>query len=122
MSDYVHAYSKINPQLWGDFQKAEQEHFIAAFPAAHPVSFYAGTYDPQDFYRAVCGLENEPEGGQRCKKCFRLRLTEAAREAAALGADYFATTLTISPMKNAEVLNTIGAEVGSRITAAAFFL
>lgn len=65
-------------------------------------------YDPQQFYQRAKGLENEPEGGARCEKCFELRLEEAAKQAADLKADYFTTALTISPHKNADLLNEIG--------------
>lgn len=80
--------------------------------ALHEMTFVEGRYDPREFYQAVKGLEKEPEGGDRCAVCFRLRLTEAAKKAREVGADYFATTLTISPMKNADVLNAIGREIG----------
>lgn len=72
----------------------------------------AGTYVPDDFYTAAKGLEQEPEGGARCTECFKLRLSEAAREAKAGGFDFFTTTLTISPLKDAERLNRIGEEMG----------
>ena len=68
-------------------------------------------YEPQKFYDAVKGYENEPEGGDRCTICYRLRLEEAAKYASELGADYFTTTLSISPMKDAERLNSIGLEL-----------
>ena len=72
----------------------------------------AGTYVPDDFYAAAKGLEQEPEGGARCTECFNLRLSEAAREAKAGYFDFFTTTLTISPLKDAERLNRIGEEMG----------
>ena len=72
----------------------------------------AGTYVPDDFYAAAKGLEQEPEGGARCTECFKLRLSEAAREAKAGGFNFFTTTLTISPLKDAERLNRIGEEMG----------
>ena len=71
-------------------------------------------YDPASYYAAVCGLEQEPEGGARCERCFALRLRNAARYAAAHGYDYYTTTLTISPMKNAALLNAIGQEAAAR--------
>ena len=61
------------------------------------------------------GLEKEPEGGARCEKCFELRLSEAAREAKKGGFDYFTTTLTISPLKSAPTLNTIGERIGEEM-------
>ena len=66
-----------------------------------------------EFYAIANGLENLAEGGERCKKCYRLRLSRTAKIAHEGGYDYFCTTLSISPYKNAEWLNTIGAEEGS---------
>ena len=65
-------------------------------------------YSPELFAEVVRGLENEPEGGARCVKCFRLRLERTAKEAKARGYDFFGTTLTVSPLKNAKVINGIG--------------
>ncbi|MBQ4206988.1 MAG: epoxyqueuosine reductase QueH, partial [Clostridia bacterium] len=66
--------------------------------------------DPQAFYDTVQGLENEPEGGARCEKCYLLRLKEAGKQAKAGGFDYFTTTLSISPLKSADKLNRAGEE------------
>ena len=89
---------------------AEIKRFVAEFKTKHPVTLIEGEYDPKKFYDAVRGLEGEPEGGKRCRKCFELRLAEAAKLAKELGADYFTTTLTISPMKDAQVLNEVAQE------------
>lgn len=70
--------------------------------------------DPSSFFRAVVGLENEPERGKRCYVCYRLRLEKTAQVAKEHGFSYFATTLTLSPYKNAEWLNEIGEEIGGR--------
>ncbi len=78
---------------------------------ASQVSFLEGTYDVEAFYRAARGLEEEPEGGARCEECFRLRLSETARLAEAMGFDCFTTTLSVSPYKNAKLLNQIGEEL-----------
>ena len=69
-------------------------------------------YDPQEFYTAVKGLENEPEKGARCTVCYRLRLEQAARYAADHGFDWYCTTLSISPMKDPVRLNELGNELG----------
>ena len=79
-----------------------------------PVRFLSGPYEPERFYQAVKGLEKEPEGGLRCTECFSLRLEEAARLAAEGGYDFFTTTLSISPLKDAERLNRIGEEMGAK--------
>ena len=65
-------------------------------------------YEPALFYEACKGLEKEPEGGARCKECFELRLSKTVAEALKHGADFVTTTLTISPLKNAQLLNEIG--------------
>lgn len=68
-------------------------------------------YEPEKFDLAARGLENEPEGGARCTECFRLRLRETARRAKEGGFDYFCTTLTVSPYKDAERINALGLEL-----------
>lgn len=65
-------------------------------------------HDTSEFYGAVKGLEKEKEGGARCKECFKLRLARTAQIAEENGFDYFSTTLTLSPLKNAELINSIG--------------
>ncbi len=92
----------------------EQERLIGEMKVPGPVRFMAGEYVPEDFYAAVKGYEKVPEGGERCVKCFELRLEHAARMAKEGGYDYFTTTLSISPMKNAARLN----EIGQRMAAA----
>ena len=87
---------------------AEQKRFIDQFPAEHKISYIEGTYDTKRFYEMAKGLEKVPEGGERCFKCYELRLRESAMLAKAGGFDYFTTTLSISPLKNAEKLNEIG--------------
>ena len=77
-----------------------------------PVQFVRGTYLPARFYEAVKGHEMDREGGERCWICFRLRLQEAALAAKEYRCDYFTTTLSISPLKNAEKLNEIGTRIG----------
>lgn len=71
-------------------------------------------YRSQDFEAVAAGFEAEKEGGARCERCFRLRLYETARQAKAGGYDCFATTLTVSPMKNAALINRIGLEAAER--------
>ena len=71
-------------------------------------------YDPQEFYTAVHGLEQEPEKGERCTACYRLRLEQTARYAAENGFEWFCTTLSISPMKDPVRINALGQELGER--------
>ena len=77
-----------------------------------------GAYEPQLFFEAAKGLEKVPEGGERCFRCYELRLRETARIAAERGFDYFTTTLTISPLKNADKLNEIGTRLAEEYGAA----
>ena len=86
----------------------EQIHLIESMPLASKVRFIQGEYHPEEFYAKTRGLEKEPEGGERCFACYELRLREAAKLAMDMGFDYFTTTLSISPHKNAEKLNKIG--------------
>lgn len=76
-----------------------------------PITIVEGDYHPKIFLDLATGLEDCPEGGERCFTCYRLRLEETAKRAVESGADYFATTLTISPLKNAEKLNELGEEL-----------
>ena len=121
--EYLSKYFKItvfyyNPNIYPDdeYEKrvSEQERLTKELPARYPVTFCSGPYDKERFYDAVRGLEHTGEGHERCFACFRLRLAEAARLAAEGGYDYYTTTLTISPMKDARKLNEIGSMEGER--------
>lgn len=101
----------ISPAEEYEKRAAEQQHLIRELPAKHPIHLVVGAYEPERFYAVSKGLEMVPEGGERCFRCYRLRLEEAAKMAAEGGFDYFATTLTISPLKNARKLNEIGEEL-----------
>ena len=91
---------------------SEEKRLISEMEFENPVDIIEGVYNPQMYFDAVKGLENEPEGGKRCEKCFELRLNSAAETAKKGGYDYFTTTLTISPLKNAQLLNDTGAAAG----------
>ncbi len=93
----------------------EQIRFIEALnhdTEGTDISYMDGEYVPGLFLETVKGYEHIPEGGARCKLCFEMRLRETARLAKEGGFDYFATTLTVSPLKNAALLNEIGLEMG----------
>ena len=97
------------------YRLSEEKRYIALrTDFRHPVGMTESEYDPKVFFEAVKGLEKEPEGGARCERCFRLRLEASAKKAKELGVDCFTTTLTISPLKNAALLNEIGEEMGER--------
>ena len=91
----------------------EARRLVREMPLVHPVTVEEGRYEPQAFYELARGLEDAPEGGERCFAGYRLRLRETARLAAARGFDWFCTTLSISPLKNAEKLNELGEEAAA---------
>lgn len=86
----------------------ELKRFTEECPFARGIKIISPEYNHGEFLNAAAGLEYAKEGGARCERCFRLRLNETARQAARLGYEYFATTLTISPLKNAEKINLCG--------------
>lgn len=118
--EYLRAYFRItvfyyNPNISfeAEYQKrvAEQKRLIAAYNAqetGYPINITEGDYEPQRFFDMAKGLEDCPEGGERCFLCYELRLRRTAKLAKAGGYDFFCTTLTISPLKNAKKLNEIG--------------
>lgn len=115
--EYLSQYFSItvlfyNPNISpaSEYQKRVDEikRLISELPAKNKISLIEGRYLPEEFYTSVKGLENEPEGGKRCHVCYELRLHEAAVVAKELGYDYFTTTLSISPLKDADKLNEIG--------------
>lgn len=121
--EYLSQFFKItiyyyNPNIYPEeeFGKRveEQKRLINSLPARHPISFIEGKYDPKEFYTITKGLEKEPEGGLRCFECYRLRLEKSAIIAKEKGFDYFTTTLSISPLKNAAKLNEIGADLATK--------
>ena len=119
--EYLSDYFEItvfyyNPNIFPESEYTkrilEQQMLIQDMNVKHPVSFLAGSYERERFYEIAKGLEHLKEGGDRCFKCYELRLEEAAKIATEGEFDYFTTTLSISPMKNAEKLNEIGNKVG----------
>ncbi|MCD8090867.1 MAG: epoxyqueuosine reductase QueH [Clostridiales bacterium] len=121
--DYLSEYFDItvfyyNPNIYPEreYRKrvSEIKRFLGEIPLKNKVRLLEGEYEPRCFFGAVKGLEDIKEGGERCFACFRLRLKEAAKAAAEGGFDFFTTTLTISPLKNAAKLNEIGFEEGEK--------
>lgn len=115
--EYLSGYFRItvfyyNPNLYPqdeyDRRSEEQKRLISVMPFKNKVDFIGGACESGRFFDVVRGLENEKEGGGRCEKCYRLRLEETARLAAGTGFDYFATTLSLSPLKDAAKINGIG--------------
>lgn len=104
----------IQPREEYDLRLENQRKIIAALPTPSAVDILECSYDGEKYDAAVKGLEAEPEGGARCTVCFRLRLEETAKRASELGYDWFCTTLTVSPHKDAERLNQIGRALGEQ--------
>ncbi|MDE7362065.1 MAG: epoxyqueuosine reductase QueH [Oscillospiraceae bacterium] len=118
--EYLSRYFAItvlyyNPNIYPEeeFVKRaeEQRRLISELKTDNPVELVVAEYDPEEFFSAVEGLEQCAEGGERCFVCYRLRLQRAAEYAAENGFDYFCSTLSISPLKNAQKLNEIGSEL-----------
>lgn len=122
-----HCLSELSPQIGvtvlyynpnldcaGEYEKRKREQ-LRFLRETGLADFLDCDYAPEDYLAAVRGLEEEKEGGARCAVCFRLRLDRTAREAKARGFDYFATTLTVSPLKNAKFINTIGFAVAEEV-------
>lgn len=97
-----------------DMRYAELVRLVSEMGLGAEVEIVNGDYEPERFFKIAKGLEHLPEGGERCRKCYALRLEYTARVAAKGEYDYFTTTLSISPHKNAEWLNTIGEEMAKK--------
>lgn len=121
--EYLSEYFNITILFYNPNISPEQEfikradelrRLISEMPLKYDVKFIEGTYDSDRFYDMSRGLEHMKEGGERCFKCYRLRLEESAKAAKNGGFDYFTTTLSISPHKNAQILNQIGGELADK--------
>jgi len=122
--EYLSDYFEItlfyyNPNIFPEeeyFKRMrEQERLIHHMPVKNPVHFIQGKYEPEVFFGIARGLEDMKEGGERCFKCYELRMREAALQAKARDFDYFTTTLSISPLKNAAKINEIGEAIGKEM-------
>ena len=120
--EYLSQYFRItvlyyNPNIFPEeeyaYRISEQIRLVEESHYVHPVQVVGTAYEPEVFYEAVRGLEHIPEGGERCFVCYELRLQRTAELAKEQGFDYFTTTLSISPLKNAAKLN----EIGGRLSA-----
>ena len=105
----------ISPREEYEKRLGEVRRLVSELPLVHPVAVVDGPWDQAAFLDVSRGLEEEPEGGERCLKCYELRLLAAATVAKEGDYDFFATTLSISPHKRADKLNEIGERVGREI-------
>lgn len=103
----------ISPKEEHDKRSQELRRFISEIQdkTIRHIEYIEGAYEPEKFYEIAKGLEKVEEGGERCFKCYRLRMEEAAKLAVELDCEYFTTTLSISPLKNATKINEIGEEL-----------
>lgn len=113
LSQYFHiTVYYYNPNIYPEeeyrHRAKEQQEFIQRISQKYPIQFMEGQYETKRFYDMAKGLEQVKEGGERCYKCYHLRLEDTAKLAKEMGFDYFTTTLSISPHKNAQWLNEIG--------------
>lgn len=104
----------IDTEAEYNLRSKEQINLIENMELSSEINVIVKQYNNREFYDSVKGFEKCKEGGKRCEKCFRLRLEETAKEAKEMGFDYFTTTLSISPYKNAELLNKIGEDISEK--------
>lgn len=104
----------ISPKDEYLYRLQEEKRLISEMKFKNPVKILDCDYNADEFFTVAKGLEKEPEGGKRCEKCFDLRLDFTAKTAKENNFDYFATTLTISPLKNANLINQIGESLAEK--------
>ncbi len=102
-------------------RKSEQIRFLEEFESVNPINFLDCDWDNDSFLEMAVGLEDEPEGGKRCHKCYYHRLLKTAEIAKEQNFDYFTTSLTISPYKNSQVINKIGEQLQKQYGASYLF-
>lgn len=112
--DIFYYNPNIQPREEFDRRVEELNRLVAAMPHENALRVIVGDWDAEAFLAMCKGLEDVPEGGERCERCFRMRLGASAKLARERGSDWFTTTLTISPLKDAQLLNAIGMELGEQ--------
>lgn len=128
--EYLSQYFSItvlyyNPNIYPESEyikrAAEQQRLLEKMRFTNPVDLIPADYRPEVFDQAVQGYEAEPEGGKRCLKCFELRMDATAKLAKEHDYDYFTTTLSVSPHKDAQALNEIGKQLSEQYGVAYLF-
>lgn len=120
LSQYFHITMYFyNPNITekAEYDKRVEElkRLVGTMKVKYPVNVVEGEYEPERFYAMAKGYEQCPEGGERCFRCYELRLRSAGEISKKMGMDYFTTTLSISPLKNATKLNEIGERVAAEL-------
>lgn len=122
--EYLSQYFELtvfyyNPNIWPrdeyQLRAKEQRRLIKEMTTKYPVQLLVGDYEPDLFFEGAKGLEQEPECGSRCSMCYELRLQKTGEMAVKYQSDFFATTLTISPMKKSKTLNDIGERIAEEV-------
>ena len=103
----------IAPQTEFEHRLAVQKQLLEQIPHPYPITLLAPPYHDSEFWAAVKGAEHTPEMGERCRKCIRQRMEEALKAAVHLQCDFFTTTLTVSPHKDAPYINACGEEIAA---------
>ncbi len=111
--DVLYYNPNIEPEEEYEKRKKEQQRFISEFKGEFPVTFIDADYNNEEFMIDLHPLKDEKEGGARCAVCIKKRMEYTCIKAKELGYDYFATTLTVSPHKNSQVINKIGESLES---------
>ena len=119
LAEYFHVtVFYYNPNIYPPeeyrMRAAEQKRFVEQYPTKYLVSYIEAPYESDRFYEMARGMEDIPEGGERCFACYEMRLKKSAEYASLHGFDFFTTTLSISPLKNAQKLNEIGAKLAEQ--------
>ena len=109
--DVLYYNPNIEPKEEYIKRKNEQIRFINEFNGDNPVSLIDDEYNNEEFMKELYPLKDEPEGGARCAVCIKKRMEYTAKKAKDMGYDFFTTTLSVSPHKNSELINKIGAEL-----------
>lgn len=121
--EYLHSYFDItiffyNPNITyvEEYEKRKEElkHYLKEAPFGGEISIEDADYEPERFLEIANGYEHEPERGKRCRRCFQLRLQKTAERAKEGNFDFFCTTLSISPHKDADLLMQIGEELAGQ--------
>lgn len=111
----------ISPKSEFEKRTEELKRLTEEMPSEHTIKIVEHKYDSERFFEMARGMEDMPEGGERCFKCYEMRLRETAKYASENSFDYFTTTLSISPHKNAQKLNEIGGVLSEEFGAAYLF-
>lgn len=103
----------VEPKEEYEKRKNTQKELITKLNKKYNINFIEGDYENNLYHQTIKGLESDLEGGQRCSKCFYLRLEKSAKYAKEKTSDYFATTLSVSPYKNSKLINEIGTKLSN---------